>query len=1660
MVNPLINDGNLIGFWPLLEPSGSALFSNYSPHLANKPSGLSFDMMVHSVISDASVTASNEEETRTRWPGSADYVLTGTSGGPYVPCFKGMGAHTIQTEHGKVLIAGEGGQTTRGFFLSARAAQSGFTVGGWFLPQSNGRLDRVSPRAHAKAHSLITLSEEDNGWMIGISGSLSQPAQIGTILPGNPSGLAAFVVGLHNNTVANTSAFHLNTPIESGRFVHLAITYRVTAAAAANADVSYVLYKDGRVAASGSTAAVLNAATLTLSNSTNLAVRALCIGGSPEETTRIDRYSHATGWGHLMSGVYFFNRVLHEGEILAMHNAGGLQPFEGTPPREAKSVSLFDSKLLASLPFFGPGHVDVSKNHYAFLGDDDEGDESAGFVATSGPFRKRALENYAGTAIGLAATSGLMSDMIANKSFTIAGYFSLENDANAAANAQDFANSIACSLGEVGTLTTTVLNTSCFILATQNTNVRYLARFFPLGLSTTEATELRGFESNPFSQVATHLAVVYDDQTFGVALYVNGELQQSGTLPRSLNTQFTKCATSGYPLIFGNGIQTNILADPTTPYVSPDATKTMHDLCVFGRPLLPAEVLFLAQSGIDSMPLFRTVHDPRLMGYWRANTLDAQTLVVPDAARVWDQFPANLVRSTNDPTWDGITPTTDAVGQGAWYRRDEFSRRYAIPAALASQLPLGITSGVWTVNGGGVGIDWNDAVLMPNRNSSVANLIRRFKPVIEERDLQSTTPHSYILSYEVTPSGNIRAHTVATPVANTGQRFNCLLHTDGQEATTETFYSYLTNNAHVVGQNPGTSGVTVVFAARDGATTFTNLASGNLPFGVPSRVLFYMNFDSPYYLGDANGNPIINIRLFINGSLAYARTSTANNARIWSDGTNNSLDDHILQFGGVAGDSDNTTKILLGETGLGEIYLRNMFVMKGFLSYDDAVYFATSGIINDPVFTAYTNEQVTTPVDVNDTNLQGYYRFAGAVSGEHDLSTKQNHLTPLARIFETNNPPSFPNRDNPAQNLRFVPGPLLASDLGVQSSGITFNGNAFATTVGGWIAPPYVASGAPFTRPDLGFAVGFWYAKRETFAVASGFMPIVSYGTMPTLSTVPLNGVDYNRSWAIVWDTEENLRMVISQSGTGSMYMNPTTVSNAISGVVNCGLFSNRTGGGFGSTQNPIISNFNVGLMRAGHIDCWNHVLWSYDATTRFVTCYHNGNQVDRQSVSSGVNNPVDPTTRMISLFVPQVAPWLWMNAINNNDVDTVLTDLCYFSAPITAAQARYIAFNGIDSATGTETSGIVGGFVHGQDTGSGKIGGWFRGHDSASGLIGGYSPGATLGSGMVGGYVSGIVFAEGTLGGFMRGMDTGSGIIAGFIIGSNVGSGRIGGYVRALNTGSGLAGAFVMGGFQGSGSFGGYIPASAPGSGVVGGFITGGLQGFFSFDSSYTVEVLAAKDFDSQLEIAKTTTADFDAKLIIFQDEAPPLVAIEIPSSTVTGLVPPFNQYFIGRASGTQGKTITQTRWNFGDFTPPVAGSLSGTSYYPIQHRFAGSGFYIVKFEAIDSNGLHASDTRIINAASGVDPVIITMSGVPRSGNAALIVDFDTNVDILPPGVSIIAQLLNFDDGQTTTAFDPTHAYTEPGTYKPIWMVRDSRGIIWCDGLKMGSDILTGSED
>ncbi len=725
--------------------------------------------------------------------------------------------------------------------------------------------------------------------------------------------------------------------------------------------------------------------------------------------------------------------------------------------------------------------------------------------------------------------------------------------------------------------------------------------------------------------------------------------------------------------------------------------------------------------------------------------------------------------------------------------------------------------------------------------------------------------------------------------------------------------------------------------------------------------------------------------------------------------------------------------------------------MRGHFSQDDIQFLSTSGIQNNSPFSNYnaTGDKTSTQVSTADSALEGYWRFSGGASGELDLSLSNNNLVPLAKQAVEDGTLTTLLREA-ADNLRFLPGPLENSDLGVKSSGITYA--ADEPPIADAISP-YVASGTVFQSPNADFSIGFLYCKREDVP-NNQVRTVLSYGTIPSTNTNTTR--DANYGWAIVMDTAENvfMNMALNEAGSpGNMYL--ANIGNvASSGQITAGAFRANKNNGPGSSY----EGFKEGNFSSSHPDAWNHYCWTFDASAGTLSCYFNGELVDKTINPDLVNgrftvqNPLDPSARLISMLMYQQSPWDWGDT-DFADFDCYLTDLCYFSKTLTEPEVRYIARNGIDAAVGTPTSGVIGGFVHGQDTASGVIGGYQQGLDTASGVVGGYMPGGLIASGIIGGYVSGVVFGTGTIGGFVRGLDSVSGILGGYVQGLDIGSGLVAGYIRGQEVGSGVLGGLLLGGTVGSGILGGLINASALGSGYIGGFIIGGLEGRLEFDAGYTVEVRSSKDFDAQLEVAKAATADFDAKVVIFQDEIPPLVDIIIPDATVSGLAPPFNQYFIAKASGQQGKTINSTRWNFGDLTPSVSVSESGAGCYPVQHQFTGSGFYIVKFEAIDSDGLHSSATRIVNAASGIDPVTISLSGVPRSGNAGLVVDFNTSVDILPDGVSVITSLLDFDDGQKTLSFSPTHVYTEPGTYKPLWMIRDSRGIIWTDSLDSGND-------
>jgi len=122
---------------------------------------------------------------------------------------------------------------------------------------------------------------------------------------------------------------------------------------------------------------------------------------------------------------------------------------------------------------------------------------------------------------------------------------------------------------------------------------------------------------------------------------------------------------------------------------------------------------------------------------------------------------------------------------------------------------------------------------------------------------------------------------------------------------------------------------------------------------------------------------------------------------------------------------------------------------------------------------------------------------------------------------------------------------------------------------------------------------------------------------------------------------------------------------------------------------------------------------------------------------------------------------------------------------------------------------------------------------------------------------------------------------------------------------------------------------------------------------------------------------------------------------------------------------------WDFGDFSPPV---------YAVDtsHWYFGSGTYIVTLTAYDTlTGDSSQTTQIVYieftpfpgwAFFFTDPPNPVCYGTP--------IDFSTF--IFPAPTSMV---WDFDDGDSSTSFSPTHTYTDTGTYIVTLIASNSCG-------------------
>jgi hypothetical protein len=1669
-MNSLINDGNLIGYWPLTEASGAPMFHNWAKSYGGKPSGISFNLHVHNTA-NTSTAGANNNQRMSLWPGKDSEVertppmtggyLVGGSGTTWTGLrLNGKaGKDSYVGPYDKGLIMGAGGLATRTSYLpppsfpvAGTLVGSGFTVGLWVNPRSNGYSDYFGPLFHnrglAQKHSIITRERANSGFYLGVSGFLDNDYRYGSPDPWKT--LKAFA---HIADPANKDGLaHITAPILASGWSHITLTNERTSTAN---QYTAKIFKDG-VLQDSATYTATSTIALTSSN-TNFAAAALGIGVSNDDGSAFNQYKMATGWGHLISGVYFFNRVLSPVEISSMHDAGGIYHLvDGVGPKSSTNVPITDSSIVGYYPFNSPGYVDAGIHKNPLIADINQGDVSE-VLDCPGPFNKGGVSISSTTApYGLASSSGVTSSLVDSGSFTIAGWFSPEANDSVSLS---YPNNILASFGGTDNVYNQIFGirrTLAFLLnvGNENSSSSIRCRFYQHG-EPQNFIGVSGIDRSFYRQTAQHVCIMHDNVTKGVALYLNGELSQSGNITRysetlQLKEHMQAVMSSGFPILFLNGVDDTGTAITGTGQI-PDVWttgggvgSTVHDLVILNKTINNDEIRGICYNSVDISSLYLTLNDPRLMGYWSCTESTINPFTIPDKARSFDKIPCNLNLAASDLTWE---KTINSDQLSALARVDIFNQIRSTPPELASYLPLGITSGAWAAGGGSYGSYGHStsATRSQQRLSSYAAIGERFRPNVEQRSVFAPNINNqFIISFDVTPSGNIPRTDVSSLGSITVARdFNCNLieycqdYTDANDYRLQAFLTTL-NDGDPDTLIPNTSGVSIVFfGGNNTSATTTPLVSGNIPYGIPSKIMFHVKNTNPSRMVT---NDIAQISLWINGQLTHSRSQAVNTLRAGTDAIASTVAVNAgyatIMVGGVPV-RDNYELSTNHESGLGNIYMKNIFIMNGNFSGSELSSLATNGIDVTTGVVGFTDEQSVQSVLIDDPNLLGYWRFNGgpAGSGTRDLANK-NHLIPLAKTISEAGTiwTGAGNSNNAAHNLRFVPAGLGNASIQTTCSGITYAGNSFNNA---YAVSPFVASGADFYNLDTVFTIGFWYCQKSTTPAADSIKYIMGWGLAPNIVNQTTNA---NASWSIVVDDLQNIKMIMSNDGT--MYYDGAT-NAAKAGSVACGIFNNP------NEEINNIENFRQGTFGPGSPSSWNHYTWTYDGN--YAKCYFNGILVDYKYVGA-INVPYgagileDNTQKLISFFVPQTSAWTWKskndtNTINIADFDGVLTDVFCFDRVLSEQEVRYIAYNGIADVPKVTVSGIIGGYLYGSNLGSGITASYITGSELASGIFANYLMGVYDSSGVFGGYITG------------QASNQASGIVANYLIGANYYSGIWGGYTYGSSVASGIVAAYTRG-----------IDTV---SGVFGGMTIGGLDARIEFDASYQVIGKGSKSFDSFAHIYKTNSNDFDAKAYIYQDELPPLVQILTPYINVSGLSTPFDQYFVGFASGRQGKSINQTRWYFGDLTTRVTGSVSGYNgyatiqgiNYPVDnlyaesHRYAQSGFFIAKFEAIDSDGIYSSDSIIINAASGVDPVYITISGVPQAGYEDLTVSFNTKVERLPANTSIVTQLVDFGDGKTSIINNPTHIYLEPGEFNPVFIVRDSRGVIWSDSTNNGID-------
>ncbi len=157
-------------------------------------------------------------------------------------------------------------------------------------------------------------------------------------------------------------------------------------------------------------------------------------------------------------------------------------------------------------------------------------------------------------------------------------------------------------------------------------------------------------------------------------------------------------------------------------------------------------------------------------------------------------------------------------------------------------------------------------------------------------------------------------------------------------------------------------------------------------------------------------------------------------------------------------------------------------------------------------------------------------------------------------------------------------------------------------------------------------------------------------------------------------------------------------------------------------------------------------------------------------------------------------------------------------------------------------------------------------------------------------------------------------------------------------------------------------------------------------------------------------------------------LTAITITANPTNGVVP-LNASFTSADTNASGNAITNWNWDFGDGSTSNAENPS--------HIYTNTGTYSVALIETNNNGVPVAGAGVLIAVSSP---IVAFTDYPTNGVVPLTVSF-TSANVDSGGNTVSRWNWAFGDGSTSTARNPSHTYTNAGTFSPALIATNNIG-------------------